>query len=570
MAPLYRSSSPSAENRNSLDEPLLVAKNPSSPSDGVASPPVPTNKRRRRLDCNKLRGRICRVCRFWRCASPADEDYDTPPAKEEEWRQGSATGRSAALLERNTSSDVRHRRRTTKAVASPADAAPALSIQRPHPRAFPARPAAPQSRLRSKGIDPASWMASLPDHVQLETLYLPGTHQSLALNYPFTSSLCQTTSLTSQLQAGIRCLDLRFALLPNSNREGKDRGGKEGLWAYHGPVPQGREMGEVFEEIYAFFESEEGRNETVIVSIKQENAGHEFAARVWDLIDSTRPYMWYDRNEWPTLAQVRGRCVMFCRFGFESGRGLHPPIWPNDKPYAWRTEIGGRETVVQDWYGVRSPISIPQKANLVLSLFDSSSSVFSGLTDTRAPSQTATGPSELQEQSDEHQISEPPPLPLRINFLSCASFPTLYPSHAAKGFGVPRLGMGYRGVNKLVGRGLDRLEREEVEGRVSVADLRDGARSFALAGVAAEEEEEKELSLATLPAMRTPSGTTHPPQPALARTQAAPQPTNPRAPTKLSAGRQRREGQGGMLLFMDFWESPRRGSLVERVIGMNF
>lgn len=55
--------------------------------------------------------------------------------------------------------------------------------------------------------------------------------------------------------------------------------------------------------------------------IRQENTGHhDFAALVWELIDSTRPYMWYDQNAWPTLGQVRGRCVMFCRFGFESGR----------------------------------------------------------------------------------------------------------------------------------------------------------------------------------------------------------------------------------------------------------
>ncbi|KWU41380.1 PLC-like phosphodiesterase, partial [Rhodotorula sp. JG-1b] len=281
----------------------------------------------------------------------------------------------------------------------------------------------PHSRLRSIGVDAASWMAALPDHVHLDTLYLPGTHQSLALNYPLASSLCQTTSLTAQLRGGIRCLDLRFSLIRDDKKGGKLR-----LWAYHGPVPQGREMGEVFQELYDWLGSEDGKQETVIVSVKQENTGHhEFAALVWELIDSTRPYMWYDQNMWPTLGQVRGRCVMFCRFGFDSGResalcGLHPPVWPNDKPYPWRTEIGGRATVVQDWVSLHARVVIIH-AQVVkqLPLFAAA----------------------LLAKAD----NEPPTVPFRINFLSCGTFPTLYPSHAAKGFGTPRFGIGYRGVN---------------------------------------------------------------------------------------------------------------------------
>lgn len=88
--------------------------------------------------------------------------------------------------------------------------------------------------------------------------------QSLALNYPLASSLCQTTTLTAQLRGGIRCLDLRFSLIRDDKK-----GGKPLLWAYHGPVPQGREMGEVFQELYEWLGSEEGKRETVIVSIKQ-------------------------------------------------------------------------------------------------------------------------------------------------------------------------------------------------------------------------------------------------------------------------------------------------------------
>ncbi|KAG0656050.1 hypothetical protein C6P46_000482 [Rhodotorula mucilaginosa] len=378
-------------------------------------------------------------------------------------------------------------------------------------------------------------MAALPDHVHLDTLYLPGTH---------------TTTLTAQLRGGIRCLDLRFSLIRDDKK-----GGKPLLWAYHGPVPQGREMGEVFQELYEWLGSEEGKRETVIVSIKQENTGgHEFAALVWELIDSTRPYMWYDQNAWPTLGQVRGRCVMFCRFGFESGRGLHPPIWPNDKPYPWRTEIGGRATVVQDWYGVRSPLSIPDKANLALSLFDSSSAAFSHSPTPEEDSTSATASAGMPRKVD----NEPPTVPFRINFLSCGTFPTLYPSHAAKGFGAPRFGIGYRGVNRLVLLGLERLDdaapaaaratsRGDVQHVVVRAeDLQDALPPPPPVG---PEEEEKPPT--------TGGGDF------AGETLDRPQ---------LAGGRQRREGQGGMMVFMDFWESPhpRKDSLVDRIIEMNF
>ncbi|GAA5873560.1 hypothetical protein JCM3774_000050 [Rhodotorula dairenensis] len=422
-------------------------------------------------------------------------------------------------------------------------------------------PTEPQSRLRTLGVDPASWMAALPDHVRLDTLYLPGTHQSLALNYPLASSLCQTTTLTAQLRGGIRCLDLRFALIRDDKH-----GGKPTLWAYHGVVPQGREMSQVLREVYAWLESPEGRRETVVISIKQENAGHEFAARVWELIDSTRPYMWYDRDVWPTLGQVRGRCVMFCRFGFDSGRGLHPPIWPNDKPYPWRTEVGGRETIVQDWYGVRSPLSIPDKARLVLSLFDSSSAVFAAPHKPVIPSSHAgAGTTPSSPDAEEAADSTVAVVPFRINFLSCGTFPTLYPSHAAKGFGAPSLGIGYRGVNQLVCVGLDRLDRSRRSGeQLGSAETEAGVlllprtRQEAQPGQVSreeedEEEEEKRSILARAPASsRLPSGAE-------------------RAAVASGGGRRRREGQGGMLVLMDFWESPRgRDSLVDRIVEMNF
>ncbi|BGO89267.1 hypothetical protein NBRC10512v2_001218 [Rhodotorula toruloides] len=346
-------------------------------------------------------------------------------------------------------------------------------------------------------------MTALPGSVMLDELYIPGSHETLALHYPLLSSLCQTLPLASQLSFGIRFLDLRFNLT--------DKGE---LWAYHGLVPQRRRAEEVFEEIYEWLESAEGRGETVIISVKQENdtPPEVFASTLLSLIQSTAPLpsspsnrtpasFWYTKNEWPRLGDVRGKAVLFCRFAWR-GYGLHPVSWPNDQHVAWTTDIGGRESLVQDWYGVRTPLSLPLKASLCLSLFDAPSS---SLLPSSPSSPSPTGPR----------------FPHRISFLSCATFPTLYPSTAAKGWGLAlrwpwsarRRGgakLGWKGVNELVLDGLERLdEREEEKGR----------------------------------------------------------------------GRRREEGQGGMCVLIDFVEFPpdvreggeeRRGELVERVIECNF
>lgn len=155
---------------------------------------------------------------------------------------------------------------------------------------------------------------------------------------------------------------------------------------------------------------------------------------------------------------------------------------------------------------------------------------------------------------DSKADNEPPTVPFRINFLSCGTFPTLYPSHAAKGFGAPRFGIGYRGVNRLVLLGLERLDDAAAARTTSRGDgvqhlvVGAGNLQHALAPPPSEEEEKSPT---------TGGGDFG------GRTLDRPQ---------LAGGRQRREGQGGMMVLMDFWESPppRKDSLVERIIEMNF
>lgn len=113
-------------------------------------------------------------------------------------------------------------------------------------------------------IPPSSFLSALPDNALLSQICLPGTHESLA-RYGWPISTCQSTQSTvqKQLQDGIRYLDIR--LVP------KGEPGQTRLLAYHGITDQRIEFGAVLTQCWQFLQSEKGRRETIIMSIKQES-----------------------------------------------------------------------------------------------------------------------------------------------------------------------------------------------------------------------------------------------------------------------------------------------------------
>lgn len=129
-----------------------------------------------------------------------------------------------------------------------------------------------------------------------------------------------------QLDAGLRFLDLRFAL-------------KKGvLVAYHGIQSQFMSAIDALEAVYEWMDGK-GKGETVIVSIKQvrsdlagcerasltpssqENSAQGFEDAMWLLLQQ-RLDLWYLEDRWPTLGEVRSKCILFCRFGFHGKRTL--------------------------------------------------------------------------------------------------------------------------------------------------------------------------------------------------------------------------------------------------------
>lgn len=111
----------------------------------------------------------------------------------------------------------------------------------------------------------ADWMGSIVrSGTYLSELTIPGTHDSAAVNdtpgLPDTAR-AQTTSITTQLEHGVRFLDLRL-------REGPTYDPNDPLVPAHGPVLQPGSVGSIFGELRDFLSAHP--HEMILVSIKHE------------------------------------------------------------------------------------------------------------------------------------------------------------------------------------------------------------------------------------------------------------------------------------------------------------
>jgi len=264
-------------------------------------------------------------------------------------------------------------------------------------------------------------------------------------------SQCQTEPLLNQLFGGIRVIDIRLAVVPppfSLKGPSKVTVTPE-LIAYHGFWPQQTPFFAILNDVYEFLTSPVGITETVIMSIKQEDAELTppgvFSSMVRDAImfgpgggwvgaktvgSNVNRGMWFLENRIPMLGEVRGKVVLFSRFGEDGsawpegleGIGIHPHMWPDSRKEGFEWDLKGTRVRTHDWYSIGSFLSIPEKAKLA--------------TMNLVPS---IG-------------SDRPVLP--ITFFSAVNVPLALPPIVAKGFGWPDWGIGFYGVNALLGKWL--------------------------------------------------------------------------------------------------------------------
>jgi len=150
------------------------------------------------------------------------------------------------------------------------------------------------------------WMSTCRDHWPVATLAIPGTHDSCA-RHGGDMAECQSLSLTDQMNAGIRFLDIRCRWYKNV------------LTIHHGPVYQKMNFNGVLREVTHFLKTHP--TEGILMSIKQEyNAVGNDEKTTFDEVVQRYCKAFGDYFVAPfsgavTCGQLRGKILVFKRYG---------------------------------------------------------------------------------------------------------------------------------------------------------------------------------------------------------------------------------------------------------------
>ena len=183
-----------------------------------------------------------------------------------------------------------------------------------------------------------NWMETLDGRQKISRFSIPGTHNSAALFEPIRGTArCQNLSISQQLDAGVRFLDIRCRHVNDAFR------------INHGPIDQRQSFADVLAQITKFLDSH--TSETVILSVKEEyqpeNNARSFEATFASYV-ARNPARWRLDPTVPTLDQARGKIVLLRRFAATKPQGIDASNWPDNQAFA--TE----NLRVQDVYKVAS------------------------------------------------------------------------------------------------------------------------------------------------------------------------------------------------------------------------
>ena len=146
------------------------------------------------------------------------------------------------------------------------------------------------------------WLGQMSDLTLIKDISLPGSHDTMALySIGDLAGRCQSLSLASQLEAGVRFLDIR---LQNQN---------DTLKAVHGIVDEKEKFPSIVNTIDTFLT--EHPTEFVIVSIKEEEKAKGGTKDFETLVVDSLTEKWYTGNLMPAaLGQVRGKAILLSRY----------------------------------------------------------------------------------------------------------------------------------------------------------------------------------------------------------------------------------------------------------------
>lgn len=181
----------------------------------------------------------------------------------------------------------------------------------------------------------STWMGKLDGGKAISSLYIPGTHDTLA-RYALGdfSGKCQDLDLSSQLNAGARFLDLRYKL------DGGD------LRSCHGIVDERSFFSDDVKAIESFLRT--NPSEFLFVSIKEESKGNGTASFEESIKKHLNQTVWALDSKLPsTVAEARGKAYLLSRYDSPTiGIDCSPSLWADNASF----DIG--EIHIQDHYKI--------------------------------------------------------------------------------------------------------------------------------------------------------------------------------------------------------------------------
>ncbi|KAG5991424.1 hypothetical protein E4U43_004035 [Claviceps pusilla] len=225
-----------------------------------------------------------------------------------------------------------------------------------------------------------SWMGSMPDDVNITSLSIPGTHDTMTYNINKFHLQCQNWDLTAQLNAGLRYVDIRARLQNNE------------LHVFHGREPTGYSYKDVLLGLFAFLDA--NPSEAIIMRLKREGGplgrGNKRTfqeafnyARLHD--PATRPgaakhlFLYNDTSlPIPTLGQLRSKVFILQNWKAEdsdtaAAAAAAAPKHGPDKQVdhvSYGLEWDGPQMVLEDKWIIPSPSHLDQKWDAIRSALE--------------------------------------------------------------------------------------------------------------------------------------------------------------------------------------------------------
>ncbi|KAG5768795.1 hypothetical protein H9Q72_003780 [Fusarium xylarioides] len=194
------------------------------------------------------------------------------------------------------------------------------------------------SRRPMKQTSPQNWLGSLDDQsISIAALSIPGTHDSAtsAWYFPDLGLLrTQDMSITQQLNAGIRYLDLRLGYGHIQDTNGAEI---KTFVAVHGNFTIDLTVQMIFTMLYEWLDAHP--TEAIIAQMKADQdqvTSQTVSNSVNDLVMANKQY-WALGETIPTLDQIKGKIQLIRRFprpdaynGTSTTFGINATSWPNN------------------------------------------------------------------------------------------------------------------------------------------------------------------------------------------------------------------------------------------------